>query len=120
MATARRARSATFYVQVTKGRYPYEAKVAKITQKYPTVLESGAVVTKLKVTLPDEAWDPYEPEAEIVIPLNNVVKPVVVISDVQPDVCPECAQGKHPNCTGYVLDDNDNETPCQCPCEWGQ
>jgi hypothetical protein len=27
-------------------------------------------------------------------------------------VCPECAQGKPWNCTGWVLDDDDNEAPC--------
>lgn len=30
--------------------------------------------------------------------------------------CPECYQGKHENCTGWVLDDYDNEEPCGCGC----
>lgn len=30
--------------------------------------------------------------------------------------CPECVAGKHDNCTGWVLDDFDNEDPCGCTC----
>jgi hypothetical protein len=29
-------------------------------------------------------------------------------------VCPECEQGKHGNCTGWALDEHDNEVACQC------
>ena len=32
------------------------------------------------------------------------------------DVCPECAQDKHANCTGWAFDDSDNEVACCCPC----
>lgn len=31
-----------------------------------------------------------------------------------PSTCPECRQGKHPNCTGWALDDNDEVIPCGC------
>ena len=30
--------------------------------------------------------------------------------------CPECAQGKHDNCTSWALDEHDNEMPCMCAC----
>lgn len=30
--------------------------------------------------------------------------------------CPECYAGKHGNCTGWVLDDHDNEAECTCIC----
>jgi hypothetical protein len=28
-------------------------------------------------------------------------------------ICPECRDGKPWNCTGWTLDDNDNEVPCE-------
>lgn len=32
-------------------------------------------------------------------------------------VCPECAQGKHPNCVGSAWDDTlDAPVPCGCDC----
>lgn len=33
-----------------------------------------------------------------------------------PRSCPECEQGKHANCTGWVLNDYDVEESCGCPC----
>lgn len=33
-----------------------------------------------------------------------------------PVICPECAQGKHANCTGDALDEStDSIVDCQCP-----
>jgi hypothetical protein len=32
-------------------------------------------------------------------------------------VCPECAAGKHVNCTGWALDEEDNEVACGCDCQ---
>jgi len=31
---------------------------------------------------------------------------------IQP--CPECRAGKHTNCVGWALDENDQETACPC------
>lgn len=30
-------------------------------------------------------------------------------------ICPECAQGKHRNCVGEALDDDDRIVACMCP-----
>lgn len=30
-------------------------------------------------------------------------------------ICPECAQGKHGNCIGETLNDDDQWVPCACP-----
>ena len=30
-------------------------------------------------------------------------------------VCPECRNGKHPNCDELAIDENDELTKCQCP-----
>jgi hypothetical protein len=30
--------------------------------------------------------------------------------------CPECEQGKHANCTGWALDEQDREVECMCAC----
>lgn len=29
-------------------------------------------------------------------------------------ICPECVQGKHVNCTGMVLNENDEFVKCEC------
>jgi hypothetical protein len=34
----------------------------------------------------------------------------------KPPRCPECVQGKHPNCDGYTWDDELDE-PTACPCD---
>lgn len=31
-----------------------------------------------------------------------------------PPRCPECISGKHGNCTGWTLDEDDNEIDCEC------
>jgi hypothetical protein len=31
--------------------------------------------------------------------------------------CPECYQGKHANCTMWVLDEYDQEETCGCTCQ---
>lgn len=32
-----------------------------------------------------------------------------------PPVCPECRDGKHGNCIGWTLTDDDAVTDCRCP-----
>jgi hypothetical protein len=35
-----------------------------------------------------------------------------------PAVCPECANGKHPNCTGWAIDEKTDElVDCRCGTE---
>ena len=34
------------------------------------------------------------------------------MNEVRP--CPECAQGKHLNCTEQMLDEDDEWVPCPC------
>lgn len=29
-------------------------------------------------------------------------------------ICPECRNGKHPNCDGWAIDDNDEIAVCSC------
>ncbi len=38
-----------------------------------------------------------------------------VVSGGHPPICPECSQGKHPNCAGTALDETVDEiVPCAC------
>lgn len=42
-----------------------------------------------------------------------VRRTLVAINSIEP--CPECAQGKHPNCDGSSWDE-DADAPAECPC----
>lgn len=51
---------------------------------------------QLAATLADEGWE--------------------VNARVTTDQCPECRNGKHPNCTGWALDAADEVVSCGCSC----
>jgi hypothetical protein len=34
--------------------------------------------------------------------------------------CPECEAGKHPNCTGWALNELDEEVSCACGCTYAR
>lgn len=46
------------------------------------------------------------------IPEHEPPKPMLMVN-VPP--CPECVQGKCPNCTGQTIGDDDELVPCPCP-----
>lgn len=37
------------------------------------------------------------------------------MTEHQAAICPECRNGKHPNCDELAIDENDELTKCQCP-----
>lgn len=73
---------ATTYLQVWKrqpwGPHSAEARVVKSTQSRPDVVEPGCVVVKVKLRIPREAWDPFEPEAVIDVPAELIQHPIEV------------------------------------------
>lgn len=73
--------TAETYLQVKKGSFGTwgtEARVIKATQKKPDAVEPGCIVVKIKLRIPSEAWEPFEPEAVIDVPAELVQHPIVV------------------------------------------
>lgn len=79
---------ATVYLQVRLTRkrpyLPSEAAVVKMTQRKPDAPAPGCIVTKIKMRIPVEAWDPFEPEAVIDVPADLVQHPIAVEAE-EPD-----------------------------------
>jgi len=83
--------TATAYLVVVprfshRGDVVYGAKVKRATQRPPQILEESALVVKVKLTIPDEAFLPLKPAVQVTIPLEHGC-PVVVESE--PVVLPE-------------------------------
>lgn len=72
------SREATTYLQVRAGRYHSQATVVNATTKKPSVVQPGCIVVKVKLRLPREAWDPFEPEAVIDVPADLIQYPIDV------------------------------------------
>lgn len=72
-------------VQATFSRWDKDRvdslKVVKMTQSKPTRLEANSVVVKLRLQLPDTAFQPFSPSAIITVPESMVDKPTVVIAE---------------------------------------
>ncbi len=73
---------ATAYLQVRLVRslsyMASEARVVAATQRKPEVLQPGCIVVKIKLRIPVEGWDPFEPEAVIDVPADLVQHPIAV------------------------------------------
>lgn len=74
-------RTATAYLQISRDRYPFDAKVMKSTQRKPEFIEPGCVVVKVQLRLPNVAWEPFAPEAVIDVPVDLVQRPVEVTAE---------------------------------------
>ena len=69
----------TTYLQVEKhSRHWLRGVVRRATSKRPTEPLGNAVVVKLVIKIPEEAFEPLKPEATVVVPVDLVQKPVVV------------------------------------------
>ena len=88
MAQSRPA-EATAYLQVRLVRSlsyaASEARVVKLTQKKPEQVEPGCIVVKIKLRIPTEGWDPFEPEAVIDVPADLVQHPIVEVGIEDPE-----------------------------------
>lgn len=73
---------ATAYLQVElRRRLTYtasEARVIRATQKKPDQAAPGCIVVKVKLRIPVEGWDAFEPEAVIDVPADLVQHPIRV------------------------------------------
>lgn len=71
------------YLQVRKHNnwYRDEARVMKVTQKRPEVVEAGHILVKVRLRIPAGAWGPFEPEATIEIPEELIQRPITVTAE---------------------------------------
>lgn len=65
-------REGTVYLTVLPGRYPYELRFAKATNKRPTSTPEGSVVVRIRVIIPRSAFEPLRPDATIEVPEEMV------------------------------------------------
>ena len=79
--------TAEFYVQIQRKPHTQyrngksvTASAVKLTQDKPTTTPKDTVVVKLKVELPNEAFEPFEPSAVITVPAGLVAQqPTTII-----------------------------------------
>lgn len=73
---------ATAYLQVRldrRSQYSASgASVVRVTQKKPDQPAPGCIVTKVKLRIPVEGWDAFEPEAVIDVPADLIQHPIAV------------------------------------------
>lgn len=76
---------ATAYLQVAlKRRSSYtasEARVVKVTQAKPEQAAPGCIVVKVKLRIPVEGWDAFEPEAIVDVPADLIQHPIAVTAE---------------------------------------
>lgn len=67
---------ATAYLQVQlKRRSAYsasDARVVAVTQKKPDRPQRGCIVVKVKLRIPVEGWDPFEPSVIVDVPTDLI------------------------------------------------
>lgn len=70
------------YLQIKRDRFhgswSVEARVMRVTQNAPTVVEPGCIVVKVRLRIPHEAWLPFAPEAVVEVPPDMVQHPITV------------------------------------------
>lgn len=77
------AHEATCYVQIKAKRYSYSQRIGEIvpvrvTKRKPGAVAEGCIVVKVRVRIPDAAFEPLQPEAVIDVPLDLVQRPIEV------------------------------------------
>lgn len=56
-----------------------EVKVDRTRQEYPSQLRPGEIVVRLAITVPNAAFDPLMPRAEIVVPESMIDQAPIVV-----------------------------------------
>ena len=75
---------ASAYLTVEASRIRYgnksvqSAKVVRVTQGKPAILQVDQIAVKVTIELPTAAFDPLEPQAIIVVPEELIQHPVTV------------------------------------------
>lgn len=54
----------------------WELRPVKVTQRRPEVIEPGCIVVKIRFRVPDRVFEPFEPEAVIVVPEELAQRPI--------------------------------------------
>lgn len=82
MSAAAKPAEATAYLQIElRRRLSYtasEARVVRATQKKPEQAAPGCIVVKVKLRIPVEGWNAFEPEAVIDVPADLIQHPIEV------------------------------------------
>lgn len=65
-------RESDVYLTVYPGRYSWELRVAKATNKRPRATPEGSIVVKLHLKVPREAFLPLTPNVEVEVPIDMV------------------------------------------------
>lgn len=85
MSTQYRPAEATAYLQVELRRksshFPSEAHIVRSTQRKPDQTASGCIVVKVRLRIPVEGWDAFEPEAVIDVPADLIQHPIEVVAE---------------------------------------
>lgn len=68
-------REGTTYLQIRLHR-GWQLRVIKATQREPDVVESGCVVVKIQLRIPQSAFAPLQPQAVITVPEELVQHPI--------------------------------------------
>ena len=78
---------ATAYLQVELRRkyraagIPSDAAVIRVTQKKPDQAAPGCIVVKVKLRIPVEGWDAFEPEAVIDVPADLLQHQIEAVAE---------------------------------------
>lgn len=82
MSSQAKPAEAVAYLQIElRRRLTYtasEARVVRVTQNKPDQAAPGCIVVKVKLRIPVEGWDAFEPEAVIDVPADLVQHPIEV------------------------------------------
>ena len=76
-----------FYVQFEADYYGRDrqrvrrVRAKRLTTGRPSTPIPGSVVVKMTVEIPDEAFLPYQPEAEIIVPIDRTQRVIVVVPE---------------------------------------
>ncbi len=88
MSTKPNPAEAIAYLQVRLDRRSNysasDASVVAVTQRKPDQPRRGCIVVKVKLRIPVEGWDPFQPEAVIDVPADLVQHPIEVDAE-EPD-----------------------------------
>lgn len=73
--TQMKVREGSAYLQIRR-HSGWDLRPVKVTLRRPEVVEPGCIVVKIRFRVPDRAFEPFEPEAVIVVPEELVQRPI--------------------------------------------
>lgn len=73
-----RIREGNIYLVLSQGRYSFDLRVDKATNKKPRATPEGSIVVKVKLRVPNKAFEPIAPEVVVTVPEELVQHPIEV------------------------------------------